>query len=171
MRNPSESQPAAVAAALAEMDELEQMIHHARQSLLAGPTISPQQQQDVKRLISEALPRGVERLQRQPMNATIAKRVACFFALVQDFADTCLVRSPLLGEGLGPLRVDLTPLLYVLRVIVCADPIPPRYLSSSSSGAGVVPPHYFNRDHGRPLSREFQGTSLRMWPDDQRAAR
>lgn len=159
------------------MEEIEARIVQGRQSLLAGPASSDQQRRNVKQLISERLPRAVEHLQRQPMSTSLAKRAARFFAVVQDFVDTCL-RSPLLGEGLGPLlRLDLSPLLYVLRLLVAAEPVPPRYLpdtgTAAAAGAGgsSVPPHYFNRDHGRPLFREFRGRWRWIWPDDEAGIR
>lgn len=158
------------------MEEIEARIAQGRQSLLAGPASSDQQRRNVKLLISERLPRAVEHLQRQPMSTSVAKRAARFFAVVQDFVDTCL-RSPLLGEGLGPLlRLDLSPLLYVLRLLVAAEPVPPRYLpdlgtAAAAAGAGGMSPHYFNRDHGRPLFREFRGHWRWIWPDDEVATR
>lgn len=154
-----------------EMEEVEASIAQARQSLLPGPATSDQRRNVIKALISERIPRAVERVQRQPMSTTTAKRAAKFFAVVQDFADACL-RSLLLGEGLGPLRLDLSPLLYVLRLILAAEPVPSRYLSGAeATAAGAVPLHYFNRDHGRPLVREFRGCSRRIWPDDEQATR
>lgn len=155
-----------------EMEEIEARIAQGRQALLAGPASSDQQRRNVKLLISERLPRAVEHLQRQPMSTSVAKRAARFFAMVQDFVDTCL-RSPLLGEGLGPLlRLDLSPLLYVLRLLVAAEPVPPRYLTDMGRGVaagGSVPPHYFNRDHGKPLLREFRGHWRQIWPGDEAA--
>lgn len=158
-----------------EMEEIEARIAQGRKALLAGPASSDQQRRNVKLLISERLPRAVEHLQRQPMSASVAKRAAKFFAMVQDFVDTCL-RSPLLGEGLGPLlRLDLSPLLYVLRLLVAAEPVPPRYLTDMVAAAGgvasggSVPPYYFNRDHGKPLLREFRGHWRQIWPGDEAA--
>lgn len=157
-----------------EMEEVEAQIAQARKLSIAGPTTSEEQRRNVKTLISERLPRAVEHVQRQPMSTTVAKRAAKFFAVVQDFVDQCL-RSPLLGEGLGPLRLDLSPLLYVLRILVAAEPVAPRYLTAdaqvTAAAPGAMPPHHFNRDHGKPLLREFYGRTRRVWPDDERAAR
>lgn len=150
------------------MKEIEIMIAQARQCLLAGPAASDAQRRNLASVVSERLPRAVERLQRQPMSTATARRAVRFFSLAQDFVDTCL-RSPSLGEK-GPMRLDLTPLLYVLRVLVTAEPVPPRYLSGAEP-AGVVPRHYFNRDHGKPLTREFLGRIIHVWPDDDCATR
>lgn len=153
------------------MEEVETMIAQARQSLLAGPAASEVQRRDLSSLISQLLPSAIERVQRLPMSATVAKRAARFFAVAQDFVDTCL-RSPLLGEE-GPLRLNLAPLLHVLRILVSPEPVSPRFLPRASGAAAantaVVPPHYFNRDHGKPLRREFRGRPMRVWPDDDRA--
>lgn len=149
------------------IEELEARITKARQALLAGPACLDEQSQDVKMLISDQLPRAVEEIQRRPVSMTVAKRTAAFFAAVQDFVDTCL-RSNLLGEGL--LRLDLGPVLYVLRCLLSAESVPPRYAVQGAQ-AGVPPLHYFNRDHGRPLLRAFRGCSKMVWPDDEESAR
>lgn len=160
-----------------EMEELEKKISHARQGV--SKPMTEEQRRNFNTLISEIIPRAVQHLQRQPMSAATARCAARFFAVVQDFVDACL-RSPLLGDvRLGSLGLDLSPLVYVLRLLLSPEPVPvpPRYLPASSveaaafAAGGAVPPYYFNRDHGRPLSREFKGDFRYAWPDDDRAAR
>lgn len=153
--------------AVCEMEEIESMVIEARQALLAGPAASDLQRRNLHNTIGARLPRAVELLQRQPMAAAVAKRCAKTFAVVQDFADICL-RSPLLGEGDSLL--DLSPLLHILRVLLSADAVAPRFLSASEAAAaastvGGLP--YFNQDHGKPLLREWgNGRSRRFWPDE-----
>lgn len=161
----------------AEMEEMEVRIVQARQVLLAGPSSTDEQRRNLKKFISEGLPCAVERLQRLPMSTSTAKRAARAFTLAQEFIDTCL-RSPLLEEG--PMRIDLSPLLYCLRVLVSGlEPVPTRYcepgqLTGSAGGVGGAsahPSYCFNRDHGRPLLRAFQGRVKHFWPDDEAALR
>lgn len=157
-----------------EMEDIEFMVAEARQALLAGPRGSDLQRRNLRNTIGMGLPRAVELLQRQPMAAAMAKRCAKTFAVVQDFADTCL-RSPLLGEGNSLL--DLSPLLHILLVLVSADAVAPRFLSAAETAAasaaaastvGGLP--YFNQDHGKPLLREWcNGRSRRLWPDEPAA--
>ena len=144
------------------------MIAEARQVLLAGPAASEPRRRNLQAVIAERLPRAVELQQRQPLEAAAAARCARTFAAVQDFVDTCL-RSPLLGEGDN--NFDLSPLLHVLRVLVSAEAVAPRFLSAAeAAAAGGAGLHYFNRDHGKPLLRHWSGRSRRVWPGD-RAAR
>ncbi len=160
------------------MDDVESMIAEARQALLAGPAASAPQRRNLQSVIAERLPRAVELLQRQPMGAAAARRCARTFTVVQDFVDTCL-RSPLLGEGGdsggggggggGDGFLDLSPLLHVLRVLVSADAVPPRFLSAAEAGAATAAARglrCFNRDHGKPLLRGCHGRSKRIWPDE-----
>lgn len=151
------------------MDELEAAIEKSKKALLAGPVKLAADEKHFKMLVSEGLPRLMERLQRHPMSVATARRTARFFAVVQDFIYTCF-RSPLLGEG--PLRMDLSPLLYVLRLIVSADPVPPRHPDAGGSAATAAATAagsacHFNRDHGRPLVRAFDGYVKHFWPDDE----
>lgn len=149
------------------------MIAEARQVLLAGPAASEPRRRNLQAVLSERLPRAVELLQRQPMGGAVAERCARTFTLVQDFVDTCL-RSPLLGEGSNNF-LDLSPLLRVLRLLVSADAVAPRFLSTAdvagaagAGGAGGAPGmHYFNRDHGKPLLREWRGRARRIWPGER----
>lgn len=134
--------------------------------MLAGPAASEPRRRNLQAVIAERLPRAVELLQRQPMSAAAAEKCAGAFAVVQDFVDTCL-RSPLLGEGNNNF-LDLSPLLHVLRLLVSADAVAPRFLSTAEvAAAGAAGLHYFNRDHGKPLSREWQGRSRRVWPGER----
>ncbi|CAN0237982.1 unnamed protein product, partial [Ectocarpus sp. 12 AP-2014] len=138
-----------------EMEEIESMIVEARQSLLQGPAACDLQREKRDIMISERLPRTVERLQRQPMTPQVAARCAKTFTVVQDFVDTCL-RSPLLGEG--DRARDLRPLLQTLRLLFSAAPA-----TTAAEGR-----HHFNRDHGKPLLRQCHGRTRRFWPDDER---
>lgn len=151
------------------MEEIDSMIAEARQVLLAGPAASEPRRRNLQAVIAERLPRAVELVQRQPMGAAASARCARTFAAVQDFVDTCL-RSPLLGEGSNNL-LDLSPLLHVLRVLVSADAVAPRFLSTAdatkAAAGGAVLHHYFNRDHGNPLLREWSGRARRIWPGDR----
>lgn len=153
-----------------KMEEIESMVAEARQALLAGPAASDLQRRNLHDTIAVRLPRAVELLQRQPMAAAAATRCAKTFAIVQDFADTCL-RSPLLGEGDSLL--DLSPLLHILLLFVSADSVAPRFLSPAEAAAaatavGGLP--YFNQDHGKPVLREwYNGRSRRFWPDEPAA--
>lgn len=149
-----------------EIEELEAQIAQARQALRAGPSTSDDQRHNLKTLISEGLPGSVERLQRQPMSTSTARRAARVFMIVQDFIDTCL-RSPLLNEG--PTRLDLSPLLYALRVLLSVELLPPRYHKPTiTAGDPII---HFNRDHGRPLVRVYQGMTKHFWPEDGSALR
>lgn len=154
------------------MEEIESMIAEARQVLLAGPAASEPRRRNLQAVIAERLPRAVELQQRRPMGAAAAARCARTFAVVQDFVDTCL-RSPLLGEGDNNF-LDLSPLLHVLRVLVSADAVAPRFLSAAEAtaaaaagGPGGPGLHYFNRDHGKPLLREWRKRERRIWPGDR----
>lgn len=150
------------------------MIAEARQVLLAGPAASESRRRNLQAVITERLPRAVELLQRQPMGAAAAERCARTLAAVQDFVDTCL-RSPLLGEGNSSNNnnnsnfLDLSPLLHVLRLLVSADAVPPKFLSAADADAGAAGSHCFNRDHGKPLLREWRGCSRRIWPGERTA--
>lgn len=171
-----------------EMDEMEISLEKCRQSLVAaGP---PAKESVHRRLLltqtlTQQLPSLVERLCcRTPMpSAAKVKHTVRFFAVTQDFIDVCL-RSPLLGEG--PLRMDLSPLLYVLRLIMSVEPVAsPRYSTAGFAGAGAGAgasagataaaaggcSHLFNRDHGRPLLRVFDAHVKHFWPDDEAALR
>lgn len=148
------------------------MVAEARQVLLAGPAASEPRRRSLQNVIAERLPRAVELLQRQPMGPAVAKRCAMTFTMVQDFVDTCL-RSPLLGEGNNSNDfLDLSPLLHVLRLLVSADAVAPRFLSAAeaeaaAAGGGASGFHYFNRDHGKPLLREWHGRARRIWPGER----
>lgn len=154
-----------------DMEDVESMIAEARQTLLAGPAASAPQRRNLQGVIAERLPRAVELLQRQPMGAAAARRCARTFTVVQDFVDTCL-RSPLLGEGGDSSSgsfLDLSPLLHVLRVLVSADAVPPRFLSAAEAAAVTAAAgglRCFNREHGKPLLRACHGRSKRIWPDE-----
>lgn len=148
------------------MEELQARILEARQSLRAGPSTTDDQRRNLRALLSEGLPGAVERLQRTPMSISVARRVADLFILIQDFIYTCL-RSPLLSEG--PTRMDLSPLLYSLRVLLSVEPEPPKYHKyTTPAGDPIV---HFNRDHGKPLVRTFQGHNRHFWPDEASALR
>lgn len=149
-----------------EAEELQAKIALARQDLRAGPSISDEQRRNLKALISEGLPAAVERLQRNPMSIKTAELVARVFANVQEFIDICL-RSPLLNEG--PTRLDLSPLLCTLRVLLSVEQVPPKYHKPAI--AANEPINHFNCDHGRPLMRTYQGQTKRFWPDDTSSIR
>lgn len=149
------------------MEEIESMIAHARQSLLAGPAGTGHQHFDFHHSFV-TLGAAVERLQRRTMSAETARHCAKTLTVVQDFVDTCL-RSPSLGESEN--GVDLSPLLYVLLMLVSVEAVPTRFLPASEAAAAAAGFHHINRDHGKPLLRQFHGRSRRVWADDARGAR
>lgn len=160
------------------MEAMEESIEKCRQCLLAGPA----KEWVHRRLllthtlpsVLQGLPSQVERLCCTPMRRQAeVRRTVRFFAIAQDFVDMCL-RSPLLGEG--PLRMDLSPFLYVLRLIMSAEPVSPRFSEfdgTLAAGAAAAAPGtcHFNRDHGQPLVRMFDGHINHFWPDDEAALR
>lgn len=158
---------------LLEMDEVEESLEKCRRSLVsAGPpgNDSAHRRLLLTQTLTRNLPSLVERLCCCTLmrSAAEVRRTVLFFAMAQDFIDVCL-RSPLLSEG--PLMMDLSPLLYVLRLIMSVDPIAaPRY-SAGFAGAAKAGGYCFNRDHGHPLVRVFDGHVKYFWPDDEAASR
>lgn len=147
-----------------------------RQCLIAGPAKEwahrrLQLTQTLPRVL-QGLPNQVERLccTRMCSQAEV-RRTVRFFAVAQEFVDMCL-RSPLLAEG--SLRMDLSPFLYVLRLIMSVEPVLPRFsefdgvLAAAPAAPGAC---HFNRDHGQPLVRVYDGHIKHFWPDDEVALR
>lgn len=159
---------------LLEMQEVEESLEKCRRSLVsAGPpgNDSAHRRLLLTQTLTRNLPSFVERLCCcTPMrSAAEVRRTVQFFAMTQDFIDVCL-RSPLLSEG--PLMMDLSPLLYVLRLIMSVDPVAaPRYSAGFAGAAKGGGCYCFNRDHGHPLVRVFDGHVKYSWPDDEPASR
>ncbi|CAM9898226.1 unnamed protein product, partial [Choristocarpus tenellus] len=146
---------------LAAIEAFGTCLHEVLEVLRAGPTASEGEHLLLRSFIAEHLPSFTEALHRTSMPVRVAEHAASFFAEVQEFVNACL-RCPTLDDG--PHYIDLSPLLHILHFLISTEDVPPRYPVTQGVVRGQM---NFNREHGTPRVRIYQGQTQYFWPDDK----